>query len=267
VIAGKGDPGDVSGALGRVGVVVTRPLAQAQRLCDFIEEAGGTTIKFPVLEIRDPKDTETLLTAIDALDSYDLAIFISPNAVGRTMNRVLERRRLPATLQVAAIGGGTARELVRFGAAADICPKRRFDSEAMLELPEMKAVAGKRIVVFRGDGGRELLGQTLRQRGAVVDYVESYQRVRPQTDANPLMSFWARGGIDVFTVTSSQSLHNLFELVGSLGQQWLRETPLVVIGKRTADLAARMGLKRPALLADEASDEGIVRKLIEWRAS
>jgi uroporphyrinogen-III synthase len=137
----------------------------------------------------------------------------------------------------------------------------------MLELPEMKAVAGKRIVVFRGDGGRELLGQTLRQRGAVVDYVESYQRVRPRTDANPLMSFWARGGIDVFTVTSSQSLHNLFELVGSLGQQWLRETPLVVIGKRTADLAARMGLKRPALLADEASDEGIVRKLIEWRAS
>ena len=71
----------------------------------------------------------------------------------------------------------------------------------------------------------------------------------------------------MFTVTSSQSLQNLFELVGPLGRRRLRETPLVVIGTRTVELAAQMGFKKSVLMADEASDAGVVRKLIEWRVS
>ena len=100
-----------------------------------------------------------------------------------------------------------------------------------------------------------MLGETLRQRGATVDYAETYRRVRPQPDVPALMRLWTRGDIDVFTVTSSQSLDNLWALVGARGRKWLRDMPMVVIGKRTARLAARMGFRKPALLAKEASDE------------
>ena len=267
VTAAKDKADALSRALGGLGVVVTRPIGQAERLCALIEEAGGATIRFPAIEIGDPEDGSALASAIEALDEFDLAVFISANAVARTLPRVWASRGWPASLKVAAIGQATARELDRHGLRADVSPRERFDSEALLDLPEMKAVVGKRVVIFRGDGGRELLGQTLRDRGAVVDYVETYRRVQPRAGADRLMRLWAEGSVDIFTVTSSQALRNLFELVGPQGRRRLLETPLVVIGARTVDLAARLGFKQSVLMADEASDAGVVRKLIEWRES
>ena len=160
-------------------IVITRPAQQAQELAAMIREAGGVPVLFPVLEIRDVEDLKPLLELISRLPGFDLAVFISPNAVNKAMNLITARGGLPRGILCAAIGRGSVKELARFGVTDAIAPSRRFDSEALLELPQLSEVRGKKVVIFRGDGGRELLGDTLAARGARVEYAECYRRGRP----------------------------------------------------------------------------------------
>lgn len=253
------------GSLDNLSVLVTRPSHQAGGLCRLIETEGGRPIRFPVLEIQDPQDKTALHAVIDRLDHFDIAIFISANAVERALNQIRARRTLPPGLLLAAVGKASARELQRLGLRADIVPPSKFDSEGLLATEALQNVAGKRIVIFRGEGGRELLAETLAQRGARVEYAEVYRRVQPRADVTGLMKLWARGEIDVVVVTSNESLQNLFDMVGPLGRQWLRETPLVVISERTAELAHSLGFRRPPSIASQASDTGLVEAIARWR--
>jgi uroporphyrinogen-III synthase len=201
---------------------------------------------------------------IDRLDEFDLAIFISPNAVNKAMNLIKARRALPTHLQLAAIGRSGVRELRHFGITAVIAPAARFDSEALLELPALRDVAGKRIVIFRGDGGRELLGDTLTARGAAIEYAECYRRGRPQLDAAPLLKAWARNEVHAITGTSSEGLRNLYDLVGKPGQSWLKKTPLFVPHPRIEQAARELGIATVVLTAQ--GDEGLVQGLEQWFA-
>ncbi|MEO1766628.1 uroporphyrinogen-III synthase [Thiobacter aerophilum] len=252
-----------AGPLAGLGILVTRPAHQAQHLAERIRAAGGEPILFPVLEIVDVADLAPLNALIDHLDQFDLAIFISPNAVAKAMNLILARRTLPASLAIAAVGQGSARALKERGVHAVIAPTGRFDSEALLELAPLKAVQGKRVVIFRGEGGREHLAEVLASRGARVEYAECYRRARPQGESARLLHLWARGALHAITVTSSESLHNLFELVGKLGQQWLRATPLFVPHERIAQAARTLGLSH--VILTPPGDEGLVAGLIAWR--
>ena len=179
-------------ALAGIGVVVTRPAHQAHHLAELIRQQGGKSILFPVLEILDASDLGPLYALIDRLEEFDLAIFISPNAVNKAMNLIKSRRELPAHLKIAAIGRGSTKELRHFGVADIITPAARFDSENLLALPQLQEVSGKRIIIFRGDGGREVLGDNLIARGASIEYAECYRRSRPNADAAQLLRYWAR---------------------------------------------------------------------------
>lgn len=240
-------------------IVVTRPAAQAEAFAGRLAAEGATPVVFPAIEIVDAPDTASLAAAVGRLDAFDLAIFISPNAVNRAMNQVRARRAWPAGLRVAAIGRGSARELARYGFADVLVPERRFESEGLLALPALADVTGWRVVIFRGDGGRELLGDTLVRRGANVEYAECYRRVKPDADAGELLRRWVRGGIDAVTVTSSEGLRNLFDMVGNLGRHWLRRTPLFVPHERIAATATELGA-RCVILTDPA-DEGLLEGL------
>ena len=255
------------GTLAGVGVLVTRPAHQADGLCALLEGEGARCVRFPVLEIVDPEDPQAAGEIVERLAEFDIAVFISPNAVNKAMNRIRAAGPLPEHLRLAAVGRGSAKELKRFGLSADIAPRQRFNSEALLELPEMQDVAGKRIVIFRGDGGRELLAETLKERGAEVEYAEVYRRAKPKADVGALMRHWARGDIDVITVTSNEGLHNLFDMVGQLGRQWLRKTPLIVVSERQAELAQELGFQARTLVAESAADEGLLQAVKDWRQS
>lgn len=257
---GTTDAGPLRGA----GVLVTRPAHQAQAFCDMIEAAGGMALRFPVTEILSPRDGGRLDALIDRLDTFDIALFVSPNAVAMAANRIHARRDWPAHLRVGAVGRKSAQELERAGHPAHICPPRRFDSEALLAEPELQDVAGKRIVIFRGDGGRELLGDTLKERGALVEYAEAYRRGRPDADTGQLMHHWSRGELDLITITSSEGLRNLFDMVGKLGRMWLCRTPLVVGSERMVDTARRLGIREEPWVADDPSDESMMDKVLQW---
>jgi len=252
----------ITGPLAGRGIVITRPQEQAEALTDAIRAAGGRAILFPAIEIADVADLKALNGLLARLGEFDLAIFISPSAVNKAMNLIGAHRPLPRRLAVAAIGRGSVKSLERFGVSGVIAPEGRFDSEALLELPALANVAGKRIVIFRGEGGRELLGDTLTARGAHLEYAECYRRTRPRADVSPLMRAWARHEVHAVVVTSSGSMSHLFDMVGKLGQAWLQKTPVFVPHPRIAETARGLGVREVVLTA--AGDEGIVAVLADY---
>jgi uroporphyrinogen-III synthase len=255
----------VAGTLAGRGIVVTRPAHQAVQLAEQIRAAGGNPIIFPVLEILDTTDIQPLIAVIDRLETYSLAIFISPNAVTRAMSQIVARRTWPDGLRAATIGKGGVKELKRFGISEVIAPTGVFDSERLLDLPQLQAVEGQHVVIFRGDGGRELLGDTLVARGARVDYVECYRRARPRADAAPLLKAWARNEVHAVTVTSSEGLRNLFEMVGKLGQSWLRRTLVLVPHPRIAEAARELGCSN--VIETAPGDDGLIAALRQYCGS
>jgi uroporphyrinogen-III synthase len=246
-------------------VVVTRPAGQAAHFATALSEAGAIPVRFPVLEIRDIEDPAALLEAAIRLDSFDIAVFVSPNAIQRALAVILARRAWPASLRVVTIGKSSERELARHGIHDVISPPLRFDSEALLELPELIDVAGKRVIIFRGDGGRELLGDTLIARGARIDYLSCYRRGKPQTDPAPLLKLWEQGRLDAVTLTSSEGLRNFFDMVGRLGQAWLRKTPAFVPHARIAEQARVLGLFN--VIPTGPGDDGLMAGLVQYFAS
>ena len=242
-------------------ILVTRPAAQAGELAAMIAAHGGEAIVFPLLEIGPPEDPEPLQTAIRQIDAYTLAVFISPNAVDYSLPQMLARRRWPETLCAATVGPGTAARLRAHGIGAVIVPSQRFDSEALLELPGLQAedVAGKRVLILRGNGGRELLADTLRQRGASVDLVACYHR-SPPPDAAPLRALLCAGGIDALCVSSSEALRNLHSLLDAPDRQQLGRLPLFVPHQRIAETAVALGLSRVVLTGP--GDAGIIDGLV-----
>jgi hydroxymethylbilane synthase len=196
--------------------------------CHCVERAGRDSGALP--GAGNPRHRRRRAAARRAirLDSFDLAVFVSPNAIEQALAVILARRPWPAALRVAALGKSSERELARHGIMTSFRRRLRFDSEALLELPELIDAQGKRVIIFRGDGGRELLGDTLKARGASVEYVSCYRRARPQLDPAPLLKLWEEGRLDAVTLTSSEGLRNFFEMVGRLGQAWLSKTPAFV---------------------------------------
>ncbi|MBI4997128.1 MAG: uroporphyrinogen-III synthase [Rhodocyclales bacterium] len=243
-------------------IVVTRPAGQATHLADALIALGAKPILFPVLAIFDVGDPAALQDVAIRLDEFDWACFVSPNAVEKSLSAILARRAWPAGLRAATVGKSSEMALAKFGITDVVAPQGRFDSEALLDLPELQDMKARRVVIFRGDGGRELLGDTLRQRGAEVEYVACYRRDKPDLDPAPLLKLWGDGHLDGVTVTSSEGLHNLVDMVGKLGQTWLKKTPLFVPHQRIAGLARALGCHEVILTGP--GDDGLVAGLLEY---
>jgi uroporphyrinogen-III synthase len=242
-------------------IVVTRPAGQVAHLAEALADLGAKPVLFPVLEIFDVDDPQALQDIAIRLDEFDLACFVSPNAVEKSLTAILSRRSWPPHLYAATVGRSSELALAKFGVVNVVSPQGRFDSEALLELSELQDMAGKRIVIFRGDGGRELLGDTLKQRGAEVEYVTCYRRDKPDRDPAPLLKLWGDGQLDAVTATSSEGLHNLVDMVGKLGQTWLKKTPLFVPHQRIAGLARALGCHEVILTGP--GDDGLIAGLLE----
>ena len=247
--------------LNGLGVLVTRPEHQADPLCQWIEQHGGVAIRCPALTIREPHDWVPVLAIFDRLTEYALAIFTSANAVDRAMPLIRERGGFPLRLEIAAIGAATTKALARHGIASGLQPEAGFTSEALLALPRLQQVAGQIIVIVRGEGGRELLAETLTARGARVVHAEVYRRERPAVDVGMLLERWARGEIGAVIVTSTESLLNLFDMLGVAGQDYLCQTPMIAVSPRTVQTAANLGCHQ-LLLAQEASNAAIAAALL-----
>ena len=224
-------------------IVVTRPEGQAEGLAALIQQAGGEPLKIPMLEILDAADPQPFYSVAERLGSFDCAIFVSRNAVRRGF-AMLGQRPWPAQLQVATVGAGSREELAARGVARVIAPAGQADSEALLALPEFAQVAGRRIVIFRGEGGRTLLGDTLAARGAQIEHAICYRRAAPAAGGALLAAAWEGGTVDALMLSSGEGLANLLEMLGGEGPRRLAGVALFVPHPRIAREAAGQGLER-----------------------
>ena len=244
--------------LAGLGIAITRPIDQAKKLSALITEAGGTPISFPLIAITPLKDYSQFEAVINEIETYDWAIFISSNAVQNGMPRLVNAGT-QKNLNFAAIGPVTASELESFGIKHVLIPNGHFDSESLLTLPEMTDVTGKKILIFRGVGGRDVLAETLKARGAQVAFAECYQRINPQTNSDLLTQLYAEKKLHGIVVTSSEAIRNLLDLAGNA--DWLNNVTLFVNHARIAELPKQLGLK--VVVANAAGDESMLSKLIE----
>jgi uroporphyrinogen-III synthase len=152
----------------------------------------------------------------------------------------------------------TSKELQSFGVTTVLSPKDRFDSESLLALPEMTSVAGKKVMIVRGIGGRDVLAESLITRGAQVTFAECYQRINPQTNCDLLAQLYSEKKLHGIVVTSSEAMRHLLDLAGNA--DWLRHVTLFVNHARIAELPLQMGLK--VLVADVLGDEAMLGKFL-----
>jgi uroporphyrinogen-III synthase len=229
-------------------------------LCAEIEGQGGSAIAFPAVEIEPVAVQAAAVAAAD----YDLVVFVSVNAVEHGAQQVIKSART----RIAAIGRATAAALAAAELAADIVPEGGFNSEALLAHPELQLTSGARVLIVRGEGGRELLRDTFAEHGMVVETREVYRRVRPNVDAAKVAEVearWSDEGIDVATATSIETLQNLQALLTEHGRQLLSGTALLVPSRRIVAAAVSAGLRGEAIVAAGADDASMIGALAQWR--
>jgi uroporphyrinogen-III synthase len=242
--------------LAGVHIAITRPPEQATKLNAAIARAGGSVISFPLLDIASLPDLSAFHAAIIPLHQFDWAIFISSNAVQYGMP-LLQQASLPARLKFAAIGPTTASALGSFGVTEVVKPADRFDSESLLALPELQQMQGQRVLIVRGVGGREVLADTLKQRGADVVFGECYRRINPQKNADVLAQAYAGNKLQAIIITSSEALRFLLDVAGE--SDWLKAVPLFVNHDRIAEQATSHGLT--VISAGQPGDEAMLQLL------
>lgn len=246
----------------RGSVLVTRPQGRASdSLCALVEEAGYSAHSQPLLALEplSPLPAAQRAMLLD-LDRYASVIFISANAVRFGMGAIGDFwPQLPAGIAWFAIGSATAALLGDYGVDA-LTPGRDMSSEGLLALPALREPAGQRVLIVKGEGGRDTLARELGARGALVDELACYRRRLPVLADGELAAKLRRWHIDTVLISSGEGLANLLELLSPAESTNFSELRLVVPSKRVADVAHAGGFNR-VMIAENASDAAMLRAL------
>jgi uroporphyrinogen-III synthase len=194
------------------------------------------------------------------LDRYDLVFFVSTNAATLGLDAIAQWwPQYPVGIRNFAVGPGTAAVLEQRGLTASY-PTERMSSEALLALPDLQDIAGKKALIVRGAGGREIIAEGLRARGAVVDYAELYQRALPAYTPAALQKLAQSAAPWAVMLSSADALDNLKALFAPNVADWTR-LPLVVSSPRLAEHAAELGFQQVRAI-EGATDAAIIQGLL-----
>ena len=257
-------------------ILITRPAAQALPWASQLENLGAKTSRQAMLEICPLSDTTSIQAAknkIMNLDEYTKIIFVSQNAVNYGVAEIDKYwPQLPSNVDFFAVGASTAKlladKLYDFGSNVHY-PKHAMNSEALLALDSLKSVAGDKILIVRGCGGRTHLSLKLEARGALVDYCEVYERQRPKNiDIGVVAALKKSELTAVVSVHSGETLDNLYKLIQTYSDTetlyWMQQTPLLIPGHRVAQIAKDLAFKH-IIVAENATHESMIEALYDWR--
>ena len=255
------------GPLSSVNLLITRPVMPASRTATRVAALGATPLIFPTLVIESPADGAPLKVALGKIDDYYAALFVSPSAAEMALAPMSSTPfKLPASLLVFAPGPGTAEELSRLGVARVEMPESSFDSEGLLALASLLAavVKGKRIVIFRGNDGRELLREELVKRGATVDAITAYHRRAPNTPATGLLELLRGEKVNAISAMSSDAIANLVALIPALEREKILFTIEVYASHaRISESERALGFRN--VIETQAGDAGLITALLNRR--
>ena len=244
--------------LGGRNIVVTRPAEQAAGLIRALRDAGANPIEYPLLRIEPVDANAVVESAKPALSGAGIAVFVSPNAVRHGLLPLRAAGLWPSGIEVYAVGQGTVRALAAAGLGDVRSPSEGFDSEALLALPELApaCLAGRTAVLFKGEGGRPLLAESMAARGALVHPINCYRRLPPDAPPEALFDLADQGALDAIIVTSSEALAHLDGVFGVQHHDVLRDTLLVATHHRIAGAARNIGCRR--LLVTDPGDDAVL---------
>lgn len=249
--------------LSGIHILITRPVKPASRTAERLAVLGATPYIFPTILIEPPADIGQVKAALSSLQSIYAIIFVSPSAVEMVFK---DNVKLPISIKVFAPGLGTSEELYLHGVSNVLIPQKNFDSEGLLELSELQSdfVNGQRILIFRGNGGRELLLDELRKRGAQVEAITAYRRSIPTTSPAGLLELLKVKKVTAVSIMSSSAVKNLVSLVPEPDRRnILFSLPVYASHKRIKDTAEELGFLD--VTETEPGDKGLITSLLHYK--
>ena len=243
-------------------IVITRPRAQAAELAAILEDEGAEVVPFPTIETVPACSIDRVDDAVQRADTFDWLIFTSANGVRIFFDRLYEIGadvRVWHRARLAAIGPQTARELGRRGLRVDLVPDE-YRAEGVIEALEQAGVKGRRVLLPRAAGARDILPRRLSQLGATVEEIVTYESVHPHVGVAELRAQLAAGEVDAVTFTSSSTVHNFAASIGDDLVDLMARATVACIGPITAETAADYGLRvdiQPATYTIPAFAEAI----------
>jgi uroporphyrinogen-III synthase len=248
-------------------VVITRPLAQALPLAAQVRALGRDVEVLPLLEIAPLPDQSALVDTLARLGDYALVAFVSPNAIDAAFAHI---ERWPAGVTLAVLGEGSRAALAVHGitpADVDIvspADAEKSDSEHLLQTLDLAALRGRRVLIVRGESGRELMADGLRAAGAEVTTIAAYRRSVPTL--TPALRERLTALLQTendWIVTSSEALRGLLQLLAAMASDdivaKMQQQQLIVPHARIAATAHELGLRRVTLTG--SGDERLLAAL------
>ncbi|EGF32979.1 uroporphyrinogen III synthase [Oxalobacteraceae bacterium IMCC9480] len=248
-------------------LVITRPLAQSLALAQQLRDGDRELVILPLLEILPLPDTSALQAVLAQLESFALVAFVSPNAIDATFAQLA---CWPPSVPLAVMGEGSRRALARHGVAAGLyqitspLDTQRTDSQTLLEALDLSRLQGRQVLIVRGESGRELLADALRDAGISVQQVAAYRRAAPLLDdalRQRLTDLLAQEGD--WVITSSEALQVLMHFVQQVdaesGVDKIQRMKLFVPHRRIAETALSLGFRSVCLTG--SGDEGLLTAL------
>lgn len=243
-------------------ILVTRPAPAAEELASRLRLLGRVAWTLPLIEFTPGVDLDRLPDHLAELQDQDLVFILSQQAIHYAQPAMKRANATwPVSLNYYAIGRSTALALHAASGLDVVWPHERETSEVLIQIPALQQVAGKRALILRGNGGRELLAETLQARGATVQFVECYQRCAKIYQGATEGRRWRDRQIDTLVVTSGEMLQQLYSLFPEIDrEEWLLHCRLVVVSERLATRARELGW-RDITVADGADNDALLRAL------
>lgn len=254
--------------LKNITIWLTRPVGQAENLTKLLEERGAKVFHLPLMEIEALPQNKALEKKVKDLNKYDMAFFVSTNAARFGMELIGNCfSELPKEIEYFSPGPVTAKVLQSYGLKVAY-PEKPMSTEGLLFLPELikilqnknKNKKKKRAIIFRGEGGRELLANTLRKKRVDVEYVELYKRVIPEYKENYLKDILKTKKPDGLVFSSAEAIHNFTVLFEKIYPSYT-EIPIFVSSPRLENVAREVGYETISQL--KAADDKSIASGVE----
>lgn len=243
-------------------ILVTRPNPSGEKLVQRIRSLGKMAFHAPLIEIMPGNELALLPTKLAMLTNGDQVFFLSPNAIWHANSALyLAGRKWPDTLSYYGIGHSTASTFHRLTNLPIQLSQAGETSETLIELPDLQSILGKKSLLLRGNGGRELLAATLKSRGSHIDYCECYQRQPIKYDRQTFQLQWRQANIKTIIVTSGEMLHLLFNLITDDVKPWLLSRHLIIVSERLASTAYQLGWQS-VKVAKSANNDALIQALM-----